>query len=171
LRRLPRQRNNFPWSRLRACRSSGGNRGSARRRYAGRCRMIARRSRYGRTGGRRRHGRLRGSGCCSRHSRTRRRGCYTTIRSLRFTLFLLLLNGTQDISRPGNVGQINLRLLFGRCSLCRRIGRGPSTTAQGGAHTPGLVFLYRTGVCFLLSDSHLWQDVENDSALNFQLSC
>jgi hypothetical protein len=91
--------------------------------------------------------------------------------SLRITLFFLLLNGAQNISRPGNVRQIDLRLLLDRCGLRRRIGRGLSTTAQSGAHTPGLVFFYRTGVRFLLCNSHLWQDVENHSAFNFQLSC
>lgn len=90
---------------------------------------------------------------------------------MRLTLFFLLLNGAQNISRPGNVGQINLRLLFDRCGPRRRIRRGLSTTAQGGAHTPGLVFLNRAGMRFLLCNSHLWQDVENHSAFHFQLSC
>jgi hypothetical protein len=93
------------------------------------------------------------------------------MRSLRFPLFFLLLDGAQNISRLGNVRQINLGLLLGRCSLCRRAGRGPSTTVQGGAHTPGLVFLDRTGVRFLLCNSHLWEDFENHPALDFQLSC
>lgn len=86
-------------------------------------------------------------------------------------LFFLLLNGAQNISRPGDVGQINLRLLLNRRGPRRRTGRGLSATAQGGAHKPGLVFLYRTGVRLLLCHTHLWQDVENHSAFHFQLSC
>jgi hypothetical protein len=93
------------------------------------------------------------------------------MRSLRFTLFFLLLNRAQNISRPGNLRQINLWLLFRRHAPRGRIRRGLSTTAQGGAHTPGLVFLYRTGVRLFLRYSHLWQDVENHSAFHFQLSC
>jgi hypothetical protein len=90
---------------------------------------------------------------------------------LRISLLFLLLNGAQNISRPGNVGQINLGLLFCRGVSAGCIRRGFSATGQGGTHTPGFVFLYRTGVRFLLCNSHLWQDVENYSALHFQLSC
>jgi hypothetical protein len=91
--------------------------------------------------------------------------------SRRFPLLFLLLNGAQHISRPGNVRQINLWLLFDRSRPVRRTGRRFSATAKGGAHTPGLVFLYRTGMRFLLRNSHFWEDVENHSALDFQLSC
>jgi hypothetical protein len=90
---------------------------------------------------------------------------------MRVALFFLLLNRAQNISRTGNVRQINLRLLLRRCGPRWPIRRGLSTTAQGGAHTPGLVFFYRTGVRFLLCNSHFWQDVENHSAFHFQLSC
>jgi hypothetical protein len=92
------------------------------------------------------------------------------MRSRRFPLFFLLLNGPQNISRPGNVRQINLWLLLD-CRPVRRTGRRFSATAKGGAHTPGLVFLNRTGMRFLLRNSHFWEDVENHSALDFQLSC
>jgi hypothetical protein len=87
------------------------------------------------------------------------------------SLLFLLLNCPQNIPRPGDIGQINLGLLFRRSVSAGRIRRGLSTTGQGGTHTPGFVFLNRTGVRFLLCNANLWEDVENDSALDFQLSC
>lgn len=170
--RLARQRNNLPWSRLRARRSAGRRSGRSRaHRCAGGCRPIPGWRSRGRIRSGRRNRWLRSSSCGGRHCRTRRCRGHGTMHSLRFTLFFLLLNGAQNISRPGNMGQINLRLLLDCCGPRGCIRRGLSTTAQGGAYTPGLVFLYRTGVRLLLRHTYLWQDVENHSAFHFQLSC
>jgi hypothetical protein len=93
------------------------------------------------------------------------------MRSLLFPLFFLLLNGPQNIPGPGNIGQINLGLLLSRSGLAGCARRRFAAATQGGAHTPGLVFLNRTGVRLLFRDPHFREYVENHSAFDFQLTC
>lgn len=93
------------------------------------------------------------------------------MRSLRFSLFFLLLNSPQNIAGPGNIGQVNLGLLLGRSGLGRRTRRRFAPAAQGGAHTPGLVFLNRTGVRLLLRNSNGFENIKNGPALDFQFTC
>ena len=90
---------------------------------------------------------------------------------MRFFLFLLLLNGPQNISGPGNIGQVNLGLLLTRSGFAGRTRRRFAAAAQGGAHALGLVFFNRTGVRLLLRNTRFREYVENHSAFDFQLSC
>jgi hypothetical protein len=170
---LSRQGDNFPWSGFRSCGGTGRYRMNRRcaRRGSGEYRLTARRHSSRRTGCRRRNGRFRGSCRGSGHGGSRGCSGYAAMCSLRFPLFFLLLDGAQNISRLGNVRQINFGLLLDRSGPARRIGRGFSPTAQGSAHTLGLVFFNRTGVRLLFGDSHFREYVENHSAFDFQLSC
>ena len=103
--------------------------------------------------------------------RSHRRRCWTRRRRNRF---LLLGNGSQHISRPGDVGQIDLGLdLFfaangtrGFRARRRRFGGA----AQVDPHFFRFVILDGTGMGLLLRHPDGCQRVENGFALHFQLS-
>ncbi len=166
LRSLSRQRDYSSRSGLRSRGGVGRHRargrasGSRRADCGSRCRRCGRARENGR--------RLWPCGC-SGHGGSRRCG-HATMHTLRFALLFLLLNGPQNISGPGNLGQIDLRLRLRRSGPAGRARRRLAPAAQGGAHTPGFVFLHRAGVRLLFRHSHFREYVEYHSALDFQLS-
>ena len=83
-------------------------------------------------------------------------------------LLLLLQNGLQDIAGLGNFRQINLRL---GCALGARRPCSSLAALQVSAHTLSFIFLQRTGVRFLLRDADRLENIEDSSALDFQLTC
>jgi len=87
---------------------------------------------------------------------------------------LLLRDGAQHISRPGNMREVDLGLDFvfaasGTRSLCRTRRRFGAATEMF-PHQIRLVVFQRTGVRFLLRDAHRGQHVKNFLALDFQLT-
>ena len=92
----------------------------------------------------------------------RRRGC-----------FFLLRDGSQHISRPGDVRQVNLGLDFffaaQRARGLHRSRRGLGRAAQMDPHFIRFMILERTGMGLLLRHPDGGQRVENGFALNFQL--
>jgi len=83
-------------------------------------------------------------------------------------LLLLLQDGLQNIARLGYLRQVDLG--FGRSFGARTARRGLSALEMG-AHTRGLVFFKRTGVCLLLGNANGFENIENGPALYFQFTC
>ncbi len=86
--------------------------------------------------------------------------------------FFLLRNCLKNISRPGNVGKVNLGLdfFFAAGRSCRLRGRRLRlcSSTEVGPHLFRLVLFERTGVRLLLRHSDQRQRVENGFALDFQ---
>jgi hypothetical protein len=86
---------------------------------------------------------------------------------------LLLANRIQNVTRPGNIGEIDLGLdliainAAGARVLGRSLGFAGST--QVSADLLRLMLFHGTGVRLLLSDAYFRKCVENRFALNFQL--
>jgi hypothetical protein len=85
-----------------------------------------------------------------------------------------LRNGSQDISRAGNVRQVDLGLDF-FFPAQRARGTGSLGMPFGGAadvqaHFFRFVLLQRTGMRFLLGHSDHRKSIENSFALHFQFS-
>jgi hypothetical protein len=86
---------------------------------------------------------------------------------------LLFADQLQDVTRLGNVGEIDLGLDFVRFGAAgpRGLARGLGFTGgtEVGAHLLRLVLFERAGVRFLLGDSYFRKYVENRFAFDFQL--
>ena len=85
---------------------------------------------------------------------------------------MLAANGVQHIAWLGDVRQVNLGLdLVGFAASTGLGGRGLGfgTGAEMSTHLLCFVFLDRTRVRLLFSDSDFSQDVKNRLALDFQL--
>jgi hypothetical protein len=89
---------------------------------------------------------------------------------------LLLRDGAQHVSGPRNIRQVNLGLdsfvaMGGARSLRRtRTRRSLGTAAEMLSHQFRFVIFQRTGVRFLLRNTHRGQHVKNFLALDFQLT-
>jgi len=88
--------------------------------------------------------------------------------------FFLLRDGPENISRPGDVRQIDLGLDFffaaRRARESGRWGMPFGRAADVGAHLFRFMLLQRTGMRLLLSHSDERQHVENGLAFDFQFS-
>jgi len=154
-----RRRSNDRGRGPRGLRRDESRRGRSRR-FAGRSRSCG--ACAGR--GRGRNRRLHFSGGRTRHRRTGRRGW--SRRHL-----LLLGDQFQYIARLRDVGEIDLGPDFVcLASRARRTGLRSrlAGSAEMGPHFLGLVLLQRTGMRFLLGDTHFGQHVKNRLALDFQ---
>ncbi len=119
-----------------------------------------------------RHGSHRGSCLCFYSGRSNRRLDCRTRRGM-LDAFLLLRDGAQHISRPRNMREVDLGLdlvfaASGTCSFrrTRRLG----SAAEMFPHQFRFVIFQRTGVRFLLRNTHRGQHVKNFLALDFQLT-
>jgi hypothetical protein len=84
---------------------------------------------------------------------------------------LLLANGIQNISRPGDIREVDFGLDLIRTAGTRRFGNSLGFTrgrAKMSAHFLRFVVLERTGVRFLLGDPDFVKNIENRFAFNFQ---
>jgi hypothetical protein len=87
---------------------------------------------------------------------------------------LLLRDGAQHISRPRNIRQVDLSLdsfvAVGGTRSLRRTRRSLGAAAEMLPHQFRFVIFQRTGVRFLLRNTHRRQNVKNFLALDFQLT-
>jgi hypothetical protein len=87
---------------------------------------------------------------------------------------LLTDDGFQDIARLGNLRKVNLGLDavgFGAAGTGRLGGGlGFAGASNAGTHLFGFVLFDGTGMGLLLGDADFNQGIENDLALDFQLS-
>jgi len=128
--------------------------------------------------GRHRLRRLRsGRSFCPRLYRWRRRNWRLDCRTRHRMLggFLLLCDRAQHIARSRNMREVDLGLdLFfagsGARRWPRRTRRCIGTAAEMFPHQVRFVIFQRTGVRFLLRDTHRGQCVKNFLALDFQLT-
>jgi hypothetical protein len=89
--------------------------------------------------------------------------------------FLELGDSAQHVSRPRNVGEVDLGLdLFFAVNRARssprRTRRRFGAAAEMLPHQVRFVIFQRAGVRFLLRDAHRGQHVKNFPALDFQLT-
>jgi hypothetical protein len=86
----------------------------------------------------------------------------------------LLRDGAQHVSRPRNIRQIDLGLdsfvAVGGARSLRRTRRSLRASAEMFPHQFRFVIFQRTGVRFLLRNTHRGQHVKNFLALDFQLT-
>jgi hypothetical protein len=156
-------------------RNSRRNHRRRRRNHGG---PVSRRRRWNHGGARRRR-RDRGSNYWSRRSshRRRHRGLCGDRRHGRTRRrrgnFLLLSDSSQNISRTGDVGQIDLSLdFFVAAQRARGFGSrrcGFRQSSETDSHLFRLEVFQRTGMGLLLGHADFLQDVENSLAFNFQL--
>ena len=161
-RRRGRSRRDRNGRRCRCCRRS--------RRYRRRYHRPRRRGRSHRSFSYRGHWGNRSSRC-SRGWRRRRLGYRRTDGSSRS---LLLADGTENIARPRNMGEINLGLdLIAPSSAettCLRCGRSITRgSAKMHPHLLRFVIFERAGVSFLFCDTHHGKHVENCLTLDLKL--
>jgi hypothetical protein len=86
---------------------------------------------------------------------------------------LLADDGLQDIARLGNLGKVDLGLDplgFGAAGTGRLGGLGFAGATNMSTHLFGFVLFNGTGMGLLLGDADGSQCIENDLALDFQLS-
>jgi hypothetical protein len=87
----------------------------------------------------------------------------------------LLSDGTQHVSRPRDIREVDLGLDTvvggsGARGRLRRTGRRVGAAAEMFPHQFRFVIFQRTGVGFLLRDAYRGQRVKNFLALDFQLT-
>jgi hypothetical protein len=84
---------------------------------------------------------------------------------------LLLRDGAQHVSRPRNIRQVDLSLdsfvAVGGTRSLRRTRRSLGAAAEMLPHQFRFVIFQRTGVRFLLRNTHRRQNVKNFLALDF----
>ena len=87
---------------------------------------------------------------------------------------LLLRDGAQHVSGPRNIRQVNFGLdsfvAMGGARSLRRTRRSLGAAAEMLSHQFRFVIFQRTGVRFLLRNTHRGQHVKNFLALDFQLT-
>jgi len=87
---------------------------------------------------------------------------------------LLLRDGAQHVSGPRNIRQVNLGLdafvAMGGTRSLRRTRRSLGAAAEMLSHQFRFVIFQRTGMRFLLRNTHRGQHVKNFFALDFQLT-
>jgi len=110
--------------------------------------------------------------CIYRRLLNRRLDCRARRGMLGYSL--LLCDGAQHVSRPRNIRQVNFGLdsfvAVGGTRSFRRTRRSLGAAAEMLSHQFRFVIFQRTGVRFLLRNTHRGQHVKNFLALDFQLT-